>query len=105
MAVIINDEQKVPLTVVAKNNSGKVVAVDGPPAWSSSDVNIVSLVVAPDGLSAEAFSVGLGNATISVIADADLTPAVREISASIDISVVAAEATVLELTAGTPVAK
>ena len=66
----------------------------------------MSLVVAPDGLSAEAIAVGVvGTATVSAIADADLTAGVREIAGSLDIQVVAAEAATMTIEAGTPTAK
>jgi hypothetical protein len=103
--MIINDIQKVNLTVEALNAAGNPAPVDGAPVWSTSDPNIVSLVIAPDGFSAVAHSVSLGVATITVTADADLTAGVRAISTAMVIQVVPAEAVSLVLTAGTPVDK
>jgi hypothetical protein len=42
---------------------------------------------------------------VTVIADADLTPGVRNIQGTFDITVTAAEATSIEITASDPVAQ
>jgi len=103
--MILNTEQKVTLTLKPITAGGNPTVVDGVPLWSVSDAGIVSLVVSPDGLTAEAIAVGPGVATISATADADLTAGVREIVGTLDIQVVAAEAVTLTIESGVPVAK
>lgn len=102
--LILTDEQKVSLALDAKTAAGNPAALDDVPSWSTSAPEIVSLDVAADGLSAVATAVGpLGLAQISVTADADLDDGeVRELTALLDIQVVAAEASTLGIAAGAP---
>lgn len=102
--LILTDEQKVSLAVSFKTAAGNPAVVDGVPVWATSDPAIVSLVVAADGMSAVATTVGpLGTAQVSVTADADLdVDETREVTATIDIEVRAAEATTVGITAGAP---
>lgn len=99
---ILTDEQQVALSVAYKTAAGNPARVDGVPVWTSSDPSIVSLIVAEDGLSAQAVSGALGSAQITVSADADLGEGVREILATLDIEVHAAEAIAAIVVAGTP---
>jgi hypothetical protein len=99
---IINDSQKVNLTLQPLTANGKPATVAGVPLWSTSNPAAVSLVVAADGLSAYALSVSLGTSTITAVANADLSGGTREISASIDVQVVPTEAASLTISAGAP---
>lgn len=103
MALILTDEQKVKLSVSFLTKAGNAAKVDGAPVWSSSNDTVISLVVAEDGLSADAVTVGpLGSAQVSVSADADLGEGVRSIVGTLDLEVVAAEAATVGIAAGAP---
>jgi len=100
--VNLNSEQKVNVVVKPVTLSGKPARVDGVPGWAVTNPSVASLQVAPDGLSADVFGVSPGDATVMVSADADLGSGVREITGSLQVTVVEAEATALVLEAGTP---
>ena len=103
MALILTDEQKVQLSIQPVTAAGNPARVDGVPAWSVSDTNVLALDVAPDGLSAWATATGpLGPSQVSVSADADLGEGIRTIAATLDVSVVPAEAVSLAISAGAP---
>ena len=103
MALILTDEQQVPLSVSFTTAAGNPAIVDGAPVWTSSDENIVTVQPAEDGLSAVALTVGpLGVAQVSVTADADLGEGTRTITGLLDIEVRAAEAVVANIGAGAP---
>lgn len=103
MPTTINTDQKVKLTVKPLTQKSRPALVHGIPAWSSSNPSIISLVVAPDGLSAYAFAAGtIGTATVGVAADADMSSAIRQIQTTIDITVTAAEAASLVLDPSSP---
>ena len=106
MALILTDEQKVQLTIQPVTAAGNPARVDGVPVWTVSDATVLTLEVAPDCLSAWATATGtLGASQVSVDADADLGEGVRDIVATLDVSVVAAEAVSLSISAGAPVLK
>jgi len=106
MALILTDEQQVSLAIEPKTAAGNPARVDGVPTWQSSDPAIIDVVVAADGLSAVAKTVGpLGTAQVSVTADADLGEGIRAITGTLDIEVKAAEAVSLGIVAGTPEVK
>ena len=102
---IITTEQQVSLTLSALTAAGNPATgeLNGSPLWSSSNVGIVSLVVASNGLSAVASATGPGTATITVTANAGTTSSPVSISTSTQIQVIAAPAASLVLTVGTPV--
>lgn len=103
MALALTDEQKVALSIEPKTAAGNPARLDGVPVWSVSDAEFLTLEVAPDGLSAVATTTGkLGVCQIQVTADADLGDGVRELTALLDIQLVAAEAVTLGIVAGTP---
>ena len=102
MQTSITNDQQVVLTVHPVTAGGKPAPVDGAPLWTSSNVNVATLVVAPDGLSATVTAVGVGTSTVTVAADSDLTAGVHQISASIDVVVTQAQAASLNITVGTP---
>jgi hypothetical protein len=100
----LTTEQKAKVTVKPLTAGGKPARVDGVPGWNTSDVAVATLVVAPDGMSADVFAAGVGFAEIVVAADADLTAGVRQITGSLSVTVVEAEALTLTLDAGVPTA-
>lgn len=97
----LTEEQEVDATVEAFSAAGNPAKIDGVPTWTSSDPAIVGVTPSSDGMSAVIFAVGpVGNAQISVEADADLGAGVRKINQLQDIEVVAAEATSLSVKLG-----
>ena len=104
MLVTITNEQKINMTLAPMTAAGNPAVLDGVPSW-----NVVSgdalLEPAADGLSCYLISGSVGNSVITVTADADLGEGVREITDTIDLAVVSAEASSLGLVAGTPEAK
>jgi hypothetical protein len=104
--LILTDEQKVSLAIEPLTQAGNPAKVDGAPVWSVSDESVITLVVAEDGLSADAVSTGkLGTVQVSVSADADLGEGVRAITSTLDVEVKASEAVTLGIKVGTPVTK
>jgi len=99
----LNTEQKINVVVKPLTISGKPTRVDGVPGWAVTNPSVVSLVIAPNGLSADVIAVASGSANVIVSADANLGSGIREISGSLAIVVVQAEAASLSLVAGTPV--
>jgi hypothetical protein len=102
----LTNEQKVQLTVTPLTAGGKSALVNGAPLWSSSNVGVATLVIAPDGMSAYVIAAGVGTSTISVTADANLSsPPVQPISSSITVTVTSAPASSLSIVIGTPVSQ
>ena len=105
LEIIINNEQKIPVTINPLSPSGKPAKLDGAPTWTvqsgESTINVVS-----GGLSAELVSSdNPGDTMILVSADADLGAGVVEISDVIKLSVQGVLAANLGLIAGPPVPK
>ncbi len=98
----ISDEQKIRIALSPKTKAGHVARVDGVPVWSVSDLAVLELQASEDGMSVVAVAKGLGKATVSVKADADLGEGVTTIEASGDIEVLAAQASTLGLEFGAP---
>lgn len=105
MTLLLTDEQDCPLTVEFKTAAGNPAKVDGVPTLTSSNAAVAELQVAEDGLSALIVSKGLGSSQVVLVADADLGEGLREVTATLDLEVVAAEAVTAGLVAGTPVLK
>lgn len=102
--MVLTDIQKVAVSIQPVDRRGHPAQVDDVPVWSSSDETLLSVVAAPDGMSASVLAVGqLGHAQISVTADADLGDGVESIVGILEVDVVASKATGLTITAGTPV--
>lgn len=99
----IQDDQKVTLTGVLKDDAGNVVAPTAAFVWSASDGSVVSLTPADDTYSASASAGVAGTATVTVT-DGTLT-------GTCDVTVVAAPppppaaATSLDIEVGTPESK
>lgn len=105
MLITITNEQKVEVTLAPTTEAGNSATLDGAPVWTvvSGDA---TLEVAADGLSAFLVSGAADvNSVIEVTADADLGEGVVTLTDTIDLAVVAAEASRLGLVAGTPVLK
>lgn len=99
MLVTITSEQKILATLTPLTAAGNPAQVDGTPTWEvvSGDA---TLEVSEDGMSCYLISGGVGNSQITVTADADLGEGVRNITDTIDLAVVSAEASSLGLNFG-----
>lgn len=106
MAFILKDGQKVPLALVITDSEGNPVTADGDPTWASSDFGLVTITPdSGDATKAVASTVagpGLGTATITAAVDADLGEGVVEVTGTLDIEVVAGDAAIVNIEAGTP---
>jgi hypothetical protein len=103
MNIILNDLQKVSLSIEVTDAMGNMAVVDGKPVWVSSDETIVTLVVSEDGYSVEAITVGkLGQCQISVSVDADVSEGIRNLTGVADLTVVGSEAANLVMSMGIP---
>lgn len=106
MAFILTADQQVGLSFSAKDKYGNDAGIDGTPTWSSSDESKVTVTTGADGKSATAVAVGpVGTAQVSVRADADIGDGAREVVGVLDIEVIAGEASIVALSAGTAEAK
>lgn len=102
--LVLTDSQKATCTLKPLNSKGNPAPVDGVPQWSSSNAAVVTVNPAADGLTAEVIAVGLGEAQVNCVADADMdVDEIREITALLDVQVKASEAVSLGIEAGTPV--
>lgn len=102
LAITINNEQKVNVTLSPVDANGKPAPLDGVPVWSVVDGDS-TVEPAADGLSAEITSSDTPGVTdFLVTADADLGQGVVPISDTIALTVEHAQATALGLAAGTP---
>lgn len=100
-AFILRTGQRVGLAIEAQDKEGNPATLTSP-AWSVSPQGLVSLDVAADGLSATATDIpgaGVGTATVSASATDDIG---EPLSATLDIDLVAADAAVFNIVAGTP---
>lgn len=101
--MILQDAQKVKLTIAPVDAAGNPATVEGVPVWVSSDESVLSVVADADGMSAYAIAVGpLGDAQVAVTADADLGPGVVTLTGTLDVTVVAGQAVSLAVAAGAP---
>jgi hypothetical protein len=96
MATIIVAGEVKTATVEWKDAKGNVARVDGEPVWTSGNDAVVSVVTGPSGVVVT--GMGLGDAQISVTADADLGAGVRSLVATADVTVVAGEAVIGSIT-------
>lgn len=94
MAYKLPNDKFIAVAVAYVDAKGNAAAVDGDCVWESSDENIVTVAADPaDSTKAAITPVGpVGQAQISVTADADLGTGTREIITTADIDVVAGEA-------------
>jgi hypothetical protein len=101
--MILTDLQKVKVSIAPVDAKGNPAKVDGIPTWESSDIALLTVIPADDGMSAYAFATGpLGTAQISVQVDADLGEGVKLLVGTLDIEIIASDAVSLSIAAGTP---
>ena len=75
--------------------------MDGSPVWAVDNPNVLALSPAPDGLSCTVAAVGpLGNARVSIQADADMGAGISSLAGVYDVEVVAGQATAVEVSGG-----
>jgi hypothetical protein len=103
MALILTATQQCPLQVTFKDAQGNPAAVESG-EWSATDPAI--LTVTPDAADLTKALVKatgvVGTGQVNVRADARFGPETKEIIGVLDVEVVGAEATVVEISAGTP---
>lgn len=92
--------QQFTATISPVDHKGKPAPVDGEPVWASSNEAVVSVVPNPGGLSALIVAQGVGDYSISVSADADLSPTVNSITGQDTGSVSQGTAASVGITAG-----
>ena len=103
-AIALGADQEVPVNLKIVDIHGNPAPVDGTPAWSVSDPQILGVNVAPDGLSGVVYTLGkTGTAQVAVTADADLGAGVISIQGVLDVTVGAGQAALVTLEPGTPV--
>jgi hypothetical protein len=99
----LTDIQKCDLSIQIVDAKGNAAPVDGAPVWSSSDESVATVAAAADGMSAVVTAAGaLGTCQVNVGADADLGTGVTTITGTLDVSVVASQATTVTINTGTP---
>ena len=82
--------------------------MDGTPTWSTSDVHVLQLVPAPDGLTCKVKAGDLAGvmlpavAVVTMTGDADLTAGVRPVVAQFSVTVTPSEAVTAIISAGQP---
>lgn len=93
--------QQLPVSIVAEDKFGNPTgAFDSVPAWTLSDPTLGTVTPAADGLSAVLVPSGkLGNGQLQVLGTADA----KQISGSLDVVLIAGDATQIVLQPGTPV--
>lgn len=84
--------QEYDVSIAPVNAQGKPATVDGDPTWASSDESVAKVIPIPGTLTATVRAQGVGHYSISVTADADLGPGVRQLAASDEGDVTLAEA-------------
>ena len=103
MVLVLTATQQCTLAISVVDKKGNPAAVDGVPAWGTSDASLLTVTPAMDGLSAVIIAVGsLGTAQVNVSADADLGDGVTAITGTLDVTITAAQATAVAISAGTP---
>lgn len=91
--------KKKKVSVKFKDAAGFEAKVDGKPVFAVSDLEVASMVVSEDGLSAEVMALKPGSFMLSLTADADLGSGVKPILGSLAFDVLAGEAVSVELVA------
>lgn len=100
MLLTITNEEKILVTLNPTTAAGNPGIVDGIPVWSVESGD-ATLAVAEDGLSAYLISGSADvNSVITVTADADLGEGVNPLTDTVDLAVVAANASALGIVAG-----
>jgi hypothetical protein len=103
MATAISTTQQVQLSAKFSDRRGRPAQVDGRPEWSTDKSDVLMLSPTDDGLSCVVAAAGpLGTARVTMTADADLGDGVKPLIGFLDVEVTPGEATVVEVTAGSP---
>jgi hypothetical protein len=105
MVFNITSDQLVPVSVVFEDDHGNPASVDGVPVWTSSDITILTVVAAADGMSCVVTAVGPdGSATVAMTANANMDPTgvAIPVAGSLAITVVSGAAAQALVTPGTP---
>jgi hypothetical protein len=93
--------KRVPVSFVVKDKFGNDAAVDGTPAWQSSNPDVLAVEPDADGKSAVVRALGpIGTAQITVTVDADLGEGVKTLIGAVALDSISGEANVLALTVG-----
>jgi hypothetical protein len=101
--MILKVTQKVPVTLAITDVKGNPALIDGMPKWALTDESLATLVASEDGMSAVLTPVGpFGALKIQVSADADLGEGVTAILGELEVDLIAGDAAVVSLAAGTP---
>ena len=102
-SMFLKATQKLPLSIQIVDKFGNPAQVDGAPKWAVTDASLADIVAAADGLSAMVTPKGpLGAFQVQVSADADLGEGVKAILGSLDVEVLAGEATAVVIAPGAP---
>jgi hypothetical protein len=98
---ILRAGKRVPVSFVIRDKFGNDAAIDGVPAWASSNPTALVVEPAADGRSAVVRALGpIGTAQITVTVDADLGDGIRELVGVALIDSISGEANVMALTIG-----
>lgn len=107
----LTTEQMISFTFAAEDGRERLVMIDGTPTWASSDetiATVANLVVGADGKTWSGNIVAgamAGVATITITADADISPAVNNVIGVAQVSVTVDKLTsarIAKLTLGAP---
>lgn len=99
----LNDVQSCTLSIQPVDSRNNPAPVDGAPTWTVSDATILTISVDSTGLTATITAAGaLGVSQVNVSADADLGSGVTTITGTLDVTVVASQATTIAINPGTP---
>jgi hypothetical protein len=103
MSLIMTVAQECPLSVTFKDDQGNPAQVESG-EWSVTDPSIITIHTDPQDLTkAIVAATGVpGTGQVNVKADARFGPDVKEIFGLLDVQIVSSEATVVEISAGTP---
>lgn len=98
---ILRAGKRVPVSFVIRDKFGNDAAIDGVPAWASSNPAALAVEPAADGRSAVVRALGpIGTAQITVTVDADMGDGVRELVGVAVLDAISGEANVMALTIG-----
>lgn len=108
-SVRINTLQKVNVKALFEDSQVPPVVVPlapgNIPTWKSSDENVAAVSPAPDGMSADVLSVGVGSAIITVSGEGDPTPGQDTVVGQFGVEVIPDEATQVVFEIGQPTNK
>lgn len=99
----ITNVQKFTATATFRDNRNQTLSVDGVPSWQASDLSLVTLEPAADGLSCVVSSTGsVGECELTCVADVDLGSGVVSVVATATVEVTDSGLFVGEITFSTP---